>query len=436
MPRGRRSWTTSPARTSARILARLNGGNAGGVADVSLDVPVRAKTVADAGVSGDLAAFRKPALILWGPKDPVFLDRFLADLLERLPQADLHRFEAAGHLLAEDVDIAGPILHWAQRVLDPGAAPAAAEQDRDYRPLWSFLDDWREEPATALVDMAGSSRPPVSWGRLAGVVDAMAVGLVRLGVKPGDRISMMVTPGIDLTAALYASLRIGAVVVVADAGLGTISGVRLSLARAGLLRSQLRAIARASGYGPVRVLVPMVSGAEEMHAVAAALEAAISELRAEGHAVADRIPLGAMIEVPSAALALPSFIRGCDFLSIGTNDLVQYLLAADRTNEALGALYTPLHPAVVRLLRDIARTAARAGTPLSVCGEIAGDPLFVPMLLALGIEELSLHPATLLEVRRAIRAVDLSVLRAAAPALLRAADRAGIERWLARHGAA
>ena len=212
-------------------------------------------------------------------------------------------------------------------------------------------------------------------------------------------------------------------------------GVRLSLARAGLLRSQLRAIARASGYGPVRVLVPMVSGAEEMHAVAAALDAAMAELRGEGKAVADRIPLGAMIEVPSAALALPSFIRGCDFLSIGTNDLVQYLLAADRTNEALGELYTPLHPAVVRLLRDIARTAARCGTPLSVCGEIAGDPLFVPMLLALGIEELSLHPATLLEVRRAIRAVDLSALRAAAPALLRAGDRAGIERWLARHAA-
>ena len=161
----------------------------------------------------------------------------------------------------------------------------------------------------------------------------------------------------------------------------------------------------------------------------------MAELRGEGKAVADRIPLGAMIEVPSAALALPSFIRGCDFLSIGTNDLVQYLLAADRTNEALGELYTPLHPAVVRLLRDIARTAARCGTPLSVCGEIAGDPLFVPMLLALGIEELSLHPATLLEVRRAIRAVDLSALRAAAPALLRAGDRADIERWLARHAA-
>ncbi len=212
-------------------------------------------------------------------------------------------------------------------------------------------------------------------------------------------------------------------------------GVRLSLARAGLLHSQLRAIARASGYGPVRVLVPMVSGAEEMRGVHIALDAVLRELREEGHATADKIPLGAMIEVPSAALALPAFIELCDFLSIGTNDLVQYLLAADRTNEALDELYTPLHPAVVRLLRDIARTAARRGTPLSVCGEIAGDPVFVPMLLALGIGELSLHPGTMLEVRRAIRSVDLSALRAAAPALLRARDRAGIERWLAAHAA-
>ena len=212
-------------------------------------------------------------------------------------------------------------------------------------------------------------------------------------------------------------------------------GVRLSLAREGLLHGQLRAIVRASGYGPVRVLVPMVSGAEEMRAVRAALDRVLAELRGEGHALAESVALGAMIEVPSAALALPAFINDCDFLSLGTNDLVQYLLAADRTNEALGELYTPLHPAVLRLLRDIARIAARRGTPLSVCGEIAGDPMFVPMLLALGVPELSLHPGTMLEVRRAIRDADLSALRAAAPALLRARDRAGIERWLARHAA-
>ena len=212
-------------------------------------------------------------------------------------------------------------------------------------------------------------------------------------------------------------------------------GVRLSLARDGLLRTQLRAMARASGYGPLRALVPMVSGYEEMRTVRDALDAVLFELRSEGHEVADQLPLGAMIEVPSAALSLPDFVGLCDFLSIGTNDLVQYLLAADRTNEALGELYSPLHPAVLRVLRDVARIAARRGKPVAVCGEIAGDPAFVPLLLALGIGELSLHPATMLEVRRAIRACDLTALRAATPALLRARHRSGIETWLKAHAA-
>ena len=212
-------------------------------------------------------------------------------------------------------------------------------------------------------------------------------------------------------------------------------GVRLSLARDGLLHTQLRAMARASGYGPLRALVPMVSGYEEMRTVRSALDAVLFELRSEGHEVADHLPLGAMIEVPSAAISLPDFIGLCDFLSIGTNDLVQYLLAADRTNEALGELYSPLHPAVVRVLRDVVRVANRRGKPVAVCGEIAGDPMFTPLLLALGIGELSLHPATMLEVRRAVRACDLSALRAATPALFRARDRAGIEAWLKAHGA-
>lgn len=213
-------------------------------------------------------------------------------------------------------------------------------------------------------------------------------------------------------------------------------GVRLSLARAGLLHTQLRAIVRASGYGPVRVLVPMVSGVEEMRAVRATLAQVQQELRAEGHAIAEQVPLGAMIEVPAAALALPTFIGLCDFLSIGTNDLVQYVLAADRTNEALGELYSPLHPAVLRLLREVVRLAARHAKPVAVCGEIGGDPLFTPLLLALGLTELSLHPATLLEVRRAIRGCDRGRLLAAAPALLRAREREAIARWLARHAPA
>jgi phosphotransferase system enzyme I (PtsI) len=208
-------------------------------------------------------------------------------------------------------------------------------------------------------------------------------------------------------------------------------GVRLSLARTGLLHTQLRAIARASGYGPVRVLVPMITSGEEVRAVRQALDVVLRELRAEGMETAPQLALGAMIEVPAAALALPSFVGQCDFLSIGTNDLVQYLLAADRTNEALDGLYSPLHPAVLRVLRDVVRIGQRRGKPVTVCGEIAADPAFVPLLLALGLTELSLHPTTLLDVRRAIRACDLGQLRAAAPALLRMRQQDGIARWLA-----
>ncbi|MEG3791706.1 phosphoenolpyruvate--protein phosphotransferase [Lysobacter sp. CCNWLW3] len=207
-------------------------------------------------------------------------------------------------------------------------------------------------------------------------------------------------------------------------------GVRLSLARDGLLETQLRALLRASGYGPLRVLVPMVSSREEIRRVKRMLDQVALDLRREGHEIAEHVPLGAMIEVPAAAIALPSFIGAIDFLSIGTNDLIQYLLAADRNNEALGELYTPLHPAVLRLIRDVIRLARARGKSVAVCGEMAGDPAFAPLLLALGLEEFSLHPATLLELRRAIRGLDLAALRARAPALLRARDRKAIEAWL------
>jgi phosphotransferase system enzyme I (PtsI) len=211
-------------------------------------------------------------------------------------------------------------------------------------------------------------------------------------------------------------------------------GVRLSLARTGLLETQVRALLRASGYGTLRILLPMISSREEVRTVRAELQRIARDLRTEGHEIADYVALGAMIEVPAAAIALSSFIGGVDFLSIGTNDLIQYLLAADRNNEALGDLYTVMHPAVLRLLRDAIRLANARKTPIAVCGEIAGDARFAPLLLALGLEQFSLHPTTLLEVRRTIRNCDLDRLRAAAPALMRARERSEIERWLHDHG--
>jgi phosphotransferase system enzyme I (PtsI) len=213
-------------------------------------------------------------------------------------------------------------------------------------------------------------------------------------------------------------------------------GIRLSLAREALFETQLRAIARASGYGPVRILLPMIASREEVMAVRKLLRRVLRDLRSEGHEIAEDIPLGAMIEVPAAAIALPGFIGAIDFVSIGTNDLVQYLLAADRNNDALGDLYSPLHPAVLRLLHSVLRIARARGKSAAVCGEMAGDAMLAPLLLALGLEEFSLHPATLLEVRRAIRGSDLDALRANAAALLRAKDRKRIEAWVAANVAA
>ena len=134
----------------------------------------------------------------------------------------------------------------------------------------------------------------------------------------------------------------------------------------------------------------------------------------------------------AAALGLTDFVDLVDFVSVGTNDLVQYLLAVDRNHESLASLYTPRHPAVLRLLSELFAYGRRNGIPVAVCGEMAGEAANVPMLLALGLREFSLHPATLLEVRRAIRDADLGSLRRRAQSLLRAHDRAGIEKWLAR----
>ncbi len=209
-------------------------------------------------------------------------------------------------------------------------------------------------------------------------------------------------------------------------------GIRLALARPVVADTQLRAILRASGYGPVRILIPMVSAREELLTVRRKLSLLVALLRNEGHEVAENIAIGAMIEVPAAAIALDSFIDQVDFLSVGTNDLVQYLLAADRNNEAVGELYSPLHPAVLRLLTQVIDTAKHHAKPLAVCGEIAGDARMTPLLLALGLTEFSLHPGTLLEVRRAIRDSDLGGLHAQAAKLLAARDRRGIERWIAQ----
>jgi phosphotransferase system enzyme I (PtsI) len=203
-------------------------------------------------------------------------------------------------------------------------------------------------------------------------------------------------------------------------------GIRYSLARRDIFAAQLRAMLRASAYGPMRILLPMVSAVEEVREARELIEVCIDEVRRSRHPVADEIPLGAMIEVPAAALVSADIARHADFLAIGSNDLAQYVLAADRNNAAVSANYDPLHPAFLRLLYLVLDNARQAKRPISVCGEIAGDPRYTPLLIALGLTEFSMHPSALADVRETIATLSRKTLKNKAARLLHAPDRASL----------
>lgn len=204
-------------------------------------------------------------------------------------------------------------------------------------------------------------------------------------------------------------------------------GLRLSLARRPMFVAQLRAMLRASQYGPVRILLPMLGSIEEARAARGLLDTCRSLLAGEGVDVGDDVLLGGMIEVPAAALIAAELLAELDFLSIGSNDLVQYLLAADRDNDAVSAAYDPLHPAVLRLVAGVVAAARRARKPVTLCGELASDPRYLPVLLALGLDDLSMRVSALLEVRAALRTLSPVRLRQRLPALLACTDRAAID---------
>ena len=149
-----------------------------------------------------------------------------------------------------------------------------------------------------------------------------------------------------------------------------------------------------------------------------------TELAAEGHAMAENIPVGAMIEVPAAAIAAPWLARTCDFFSIGTNDLIQYTLAIDRVDDEVNYLYDPLHPAVLTLVRQTIAAGEEAGIPVGMCGEMAGDARFTRLLLGLGLTEFSMHPSSMLEVKRIIIEADIAALRTRVTRALAATDLA------------
>lgn len=178
--------------------------------------------------------------------------------------------------------------------------------------------------------------------------------------------------------------------------------VRLALSRPELFAEQLRAMVRASAHGDVRIMVPMVSRLDELRAVRVHLERAIAEVRAAGHPTAERIPLGIMIEVPSAALLADKLAREADFMSIGTNDLVQYTLAVDRASRNLAYLASPFDPSILLLIDAVLRAGETHGRPVGVCGAMASDPLGAVLLFGLGVRELSMESAAILEVREAL----------------------------------
>jgi acyl-CoA synthetase (AMP-forming)/AMP-acid ligase II/pimeloyl-ACP methyl ester carboxylesterase len=203
--------------------AARRGGIGGFVADIPVDA--RHESFAELErIAEGVAALTVPALMLWGPRDPIFSDRYLDDLANRLPHADVHRFEGAGHLLAEDRPYADAVFAWLdERVGVDAVAPSAAASDADFRPIWHGLEARADDDDSAVIDMArgGSAEPlRVSWRQLNERVRQLASGLAAMGVRPGDRVSLLVPPGPTLSAIVYACLRIGAVVVVADAGLG------------------------------------------------------------------------------------------------------------------------------------------------------------------------------------------------------------------------
>ena len=209
-------------------------------------------------------------------------------------------------------------------------------------------------------------------------------------------------------------------------------GIRLSLSEPAMFGVQLRAILRAARFGPVRILIPMISNVQEVDATRAALDRAREDLRIRRVAFGEDIQLGGMIEIPAAALALNMFLKRLDFLSIGTNDLTQYTLAIDRGDEEVAGLYDSLHPAVLMLVAHVLAGGEKAGVPVSICGELAGNPKLTRLLLGMGLRHFSMHPSQILEVKQQVLTSDVGQLAPMVRKLLRLDDAAQIREQIRR----
>ncbi|PZP28762.1 MAG: phosphoenolpyruvate--protein phosphotransferase [Roseateles depolymerans] len=208
--------------------------------------------------------------------------------------------------------------------------------------------------------------------------------------------------------------------------------IRWSLAEPSMFRQQLRAIYRASAFGKVRLLIPMVAHLSEVRQIHEAVKRVQAQLTEAGHAFT-RVELGVMVEIPAAAVMLPLLLKYVDFVSIGTNDLIQYTLAIDRADEAVAHLYDPWHPAVLQLLHQSIAQAREAGKAVSVCGEMAGDPCFTELLLSMGLRSFSMHPSQIASVKQRVLRTDSLRIAAALPAILESEDpQAAAEREFTR----
>jgi phosphoenolpyruvate-protein phosphotransferase (PTS system enzyme I) len=207
--------------------------------------------------------------------------------------------------------------------------------------------------------------------------------------------------------------------------------IRVCLDEPEMFRTQLRALLRASAHGDVRIMLPLVNEIDEVLQTRALLDECADELRAEGYAIADHVPVGAMIETPAAALLADELAQHVDFFSIGTNDLVQYTLAVDRGNARLAPRYTPFHPAVIRLMDRVARAGRNAGIEVSICGELASNPLGAYLMIGLGADSLSVAHAGLAEIKKVIRSVGRADAAEAAAEALAAPTPAEVSAGLA-----
>jgi phosphotransferase system enzyme I (PtsI) len=207
--------------------------------------------------------------------------------------------------------------------------------------------------------------------------------------------------------------------------------VRLALSRPDVFLTQLRAMIRASHHGDLRIMVPMVASVQELREVRRLLSRAMQEVDFAGHPFAKHIPLGIMIEVPSAVVMADVLAREAEFFSIGTNDLIQYTLAIDRGNRSLASLASPFHPAILRMVRQVAVAASVRGVPVALCGAMASDPLAAVLLVGLGLRELSMEAAAVPEIKEALRRVTTADCERAAEAALALDSPEAVEELIA-----